>query len=61
MVAVHRGGDGGLGETSGHELKDGHLGGGVLACDALIKVLTAALGLSREVGGWCCSSRQGGA
>jgi hypothetical protein len=47
MVAVHRGGDGGLGETGGHELEDSHLGGGILACDALIKELAVALGMGR--------------
>lgn len=35
MVAVDGGGDGDGGETGRHELEEGHLGGGVLASDAL--------------------------
>jgi hypothetical protein len=35
MVAVDRGGDGDVGETSRHELKQCHLGGGILAGNAI--------------------------
>lgn len=35
VVAVHGGGVGNLGHACGHELQDGHLGGGVLARDAV--------------------------
>ena len=35
MVTVDGGGNGGLGEAGGHELEDGHLGGSVLASNAV--------------------------
>lgn len=36
VVAVDGGGDSGLGHTGRHELKDGHLGGGILAGNSLL-------------------------
>jgi hypothetical protein len=35
VVAVDGGGDGNGGETSRHELKESHLGGGILASNSL--------------------------
>lgn len=35
VITVDGGGDSSLGETGRHELKDSHLGGGILASDSL--------------------------